>query len=360
MSWFVLAGRNVGFQIGKWPQDFDTQVPVIRDVLMGLQPGQVPNGVTLLAPPPFLNEVGLDIEAGITPVTAIGVENIAGLQEFIVRAQNIRTRFTVQTRASTGTNHPINFIHNIFTGATRLLSLYHLPPYYLEFFVVDPGPPVKSWRICAPFAFIRNFRWTQRPEDAAQLEVTWFVPYISFDQMNNPPAALVQYVPDAGVLTIREGVLTVSGGSGDVVDISLLNTERIVTDLSIEINNDLREVYTFSLAGDITNEAIRKLLRVFNAIFEGRSTITGSFTFIYPAFMGSLNLAQPQTLKRLTFAYYEAAGSGYTPTPQPVYYIRVLDAKILSARVTFALEQMLSFNCSFQALDIEAGLGAPS
>jgi len=357
MAWYVLAGRNVGFRIGRWASNFYQNVPVIKDVLQGLQPGAVPTGVTLLTPQCYLNEVGLDIDAGITPIVAIGVENIASLEEFIVRAQNIRTRFTVQS--TNGTSHPISFIHNLIEGATRLGGLYHLPPYFLDFYVVDTavGTPgiLGGYRVCAPFAFVRNLRWTQRPDDAAQVEITWFVPYVSFDTFSGS-ITLVQYLVDAGIFIAREGVLQVTASGSDVIDLTALSQDRIVTDLTIELNNDLREVYTFSLAGDITTEAIRRLLRVFNAIFEGRSTVSGSFTMIYPALLGSLNLAQPQAFKTLTFTYYEAAGSGYSQNPVPVYKVEIVDAKVLSARVNFATEQMVSLSCNFQGLDFNAQL----
>lgn len=356
MAWYVISGRNVSFQIGKWSSTFYQDVPVIQDVISG---GGVPTGVTILPNPCFLNDVGIELSAGITPIVAIGVENIAALEEFIVRAQNIRTRFTIQTLAAGQTVGPIDFVHSLISGSTRLLEsdtppFPHLNPYFLDFYVVDPavGTPgiLNAWRVCAPFAFIRNLRWIQRPEDAAQLEITWFVPYISFQPVTT--VVPVTYTLDAGILISREATLSVEATGSDVIDLSRLTSDRIISDLTIEINNDLREVYTFSLPTDITTGSIRRLLRVFNAIFEGRSTITGNFTMIYPAMLGSLNLAQPQAYKTMTITYYEAAGSGYTATPRSVYSITLHDVKILDSRVTFAQEQMVTLAATFQALDI--------
>jgi hypothetical protein len=374
MSWFVLSGRNVGFRIGKWAPDFEATVPVIRDVLYGLGDAtSVPPGVTILTNPCFLNEVDIDMSAGVNPIVALGVENIASLEEFIVRAQNVRTRFTVQSQQAGATSGPIDFVHNLISGATRLgtsvgANTYHLPPYFLDFFVVAPpvgilGPPVKVWRLSAPFAFIRNLRWTQRPEDAAQLEITWFVPYIFFGDVGTSVPTLSSYDASAGVLIVREAVFDIAseeaGGTDNVLDLNAFQSQRIVTDFSIEINNDLREVYTASLPSDMAaaNEAVRRTLRVFNAIFEGRSTITSSFTVIYPGGLkGSLNLAMPQVLKKISFTYYESAGAGATEPPVPVYSLILRHAKVLDSRLALATEQQIVLTTNVQAMDIEAVL----
>jgi hypothetical protein len=373
MPWFVLSGRNVGFRIGKWGSDFEADVPVIRDVIHGLSDAtSVPEGVTILTNPCFLNEVDIDMSAGINPIVALGVENIASLEEFIVRAQNVRTRFTVQSQRAGATSGPIDFVHNLISGATRLgtsvgANTYHLPPYFLDFFVVAPpvgvlGTPVKVWRLSAPFAFIRNLRWTQRPEDAAQLEVSWFVPYIFFGDVGTSVPTLSSYDASAGVLIVREAVFDIASeeaGSDNVLDLATFQSQRIVTDFSIEINNDLREVYTASLPADMAaaNEAVRRTLRVFNAIFEGRSTITSSFTVIYPGGLkGSLNLALPQVLKKISFTYYESAGAGATEPPVAVYRLTLRNAKVLESRVALATEQQIVLTTNVQAMDIEAVL----
>jgi hypothetical protein len=373
MPWFVLSGRNVGFRIGKWAPDFEATVPVIKDVLHDLPDAtSVPDGVTILTNPCFLNEVDIDMSAGINPIVALGVENIASLEEFIVRAQNVRTRFTVQSQQAGATSGPIDFVHNLISGATRLgtsvgTNTYHLPPYFLDFFVVAPpvgalGTPVKVWRLSAPFAFIRNLRWTQRPEDAAQLEITWFVPYIFFGDVGTSVPTLSSYDASAGVLIVREAVFDIASeetGTDNVLDLDTFQSQRIVTDFSIEINNDLREVYTVSLPSDMddANEAVRRTLRVFNAIFEGRSTITSSFTVIYPGGLkGSLNLALPQVLKKISFTYYESAGAGATEPPVPVYRLALRHAKVLDSRVALATEQQIVLTTNVQALDIEAVL----
>jgi hypothetical protein len=229
MPWFVLSGRNVGFRIGKWASDFEATVPVIKDVLYGLPSAtSVPAGVTILTNPCFLNEVDIDMSAGINPIVALGVENIASLEEFIVRAQNVRTRFTVQSQQAGATSGPIDFVHNLISGATRLgtsvgTNTYHLPPYFLDFFVVAPpvgalGTPVKVWRLSAPFAFIRNLRWTQRPEDAAQLEITWFVPYVFFGDVGTSVPTLSSYDASAGVLIVREAVFDIASEEEDETD----------------------------------------------------------------------------------------------------------------------------------------------
>jgi hypothetical protein len=373
MPWFVLSGRNVGFRFGKWGSDFEATVPVIKDVLHGLTDAtSVPTGVTVLTNPCFLNEVDIDMSAGINPIVALGVENIASLEEFIIRAQNVRTRFTVQSQQAGATSGPIDFVHNLISGATRLgtsvgTNTYHLPPYFLDFFVVAPpvgalGTPVKVWRLSAPFAFIRNLRWTQRPDDAAQLEVTWFVPYIFFGDVGTSVPTLSSYDASAGVLIVREAVFDIASeetGTDNVLDLATFQSQRIVTDFSIEINNDLREVYTASLPSDMgtTNGAIRRTLRVFNAIFDGRSTITSSFTVIYPGGLkGSLNLAMPQVLKKISFTYYESAGAGATEPPVPVYRLTLRNAKVLDSRVALATEQQIILTTNVQAMDIEAVL----
>jgi hypothetical protein len=369
MSWYILSGRHVSFRVGKWASDFQSTVEVIQDVLDGLGPTALPTGVTEIQNPCFLNEVGIEMSAGINPIVAIGVENIAALEEFIVRAQNIRTRFTIQSQAAGATSGPIDFVHEIMKGATRLgtepgQTLYHLPPYFLDFFVIAPqvgGAGVaKVWRVCAPFAFVRNLRWTQRPEDAAQLEITWFVPYIHFADIGTATPPMVQYNPSAGVFIVREVVFdaSVESGTENILDLTALSNQRIVTDFTIEINNDLREVFTVSKGTDITTERVRRTLRVFNAIFEGRSTITSNFTIVYPGGLrGSLNLALPQALKKIAFTYYEAAGTGaYGGTPTPIYRLTLRMAKVLDSRVNFAMEQMITLGVTVQALDLDAEL----
>ena len=375
MSWYVLSGRHVGFRVGKW--DVANLPSVVQDVLYGLSnPADLPTGVTVIDNPCFLNDVGFDLSAGITPIVAIGVENIAALQEIVVRAQNIRTRFTIQSQAAGASSGPIDFVHEIMKGSTRLgvepgRGIYHLPPYFLDFFVVSPPigggtTPQKVWRVCAPFAFVRNLRWTQRPEEAAQLEITWFVPYISFDDIGTNLPVLTGYNPDAGVFISRELVFNAdvetTGDTDNVLDLSVLNNQRLVTDFTFEINNDLREVFTASLPSDMASGTegvrIRRLLRVFNAIFEGRSTITSNFTVIYPgALKGSLNLALPQALKKISFTYYEAAGAGASiDAPIPIYRITLRQAKVLDGRITFAQEQMVTITATVQALDVEVEL----
>jgi hypothetical protein len=373
MGWYILSGRHVSFRVGKWATNFQSTVDVIQDVLYGLSdPVGLPTGVTAISNPCFLNEVGIEMSAGITPIVAVGVENIAALEEFIVRAQNIRTRFTVQSQAAGASSGPIDFIHEIMKGATRLgtepgQALYHLPPYFLDFFVIAPqvgGTGIaKVWRVCAPFAFVRNLRWTQRPEDAAQLEITWFVPYISFADIGTATPPLVQYNPSAGVFIVREVAFNaeVEAGTENVLDLTALSNQRIVTDFTVEINNDLREVFTVSKTADITgsnSEKIRRTLRVFNGIFEGRSTITSNFTIVYPGGLtGSLNLALPQALKKIAFTYYEAAGTGaYSGTPTPIYRLTLRMAKVLDSRVNFAMEQMITLGVTVQALDLDAEL----
>jgi hypothetical protein len=373
MGWYVLSGRNVSFRVGKWPSNFETTVGVIQDVLDGLSNSTaLPAGVTVISNPCFLNDVGIEMSAGITPIVAIGVENIAALEEFVVRAQNIRTRFTVQSQAAGATSGPIDFIHEIMKGATRLgtlpgQTLYHLPPYFLDFFVIAPrvgGAGIdKVWRVCAPFAFVRNLRWAQRPEDAAQVEITWFVPYVHFADIGDATPPLVQYNPSAGVFIVREVVFDaeVEAGTENVLDLSALANQRIVTDFTVEINNDLREVFTVSKASDITgagSDKIRRLLRVFNSIFEGRSTITSNFTIVHPGGLsGSLNLALPQALKKISFTYYEAAGTGASAdAPTPIYRLVLRMAKVLDSRINFAQEQMITLGVSVQALDLDAEL----
>jgi len=374
MSWYVLSGRHVGFRIGKWASNFQATVPVIQDVIYSLSnETAVPSEVTIISNPCFLNEVGVEMSAGITPIVAVGVENIAALEEFIVRAQNIRTRFTVQSQPAGADTGPIDFVHELMKGSTRLgvipgTGIHHLPPYFLDFFVIAPpvgggGTPEAVWRLCAPFAFIRNLRWTQRPEDAAQLEITWFVPYIYFKNVGTTVPTLTTYDATAGVLIIREAVFDIqteqSGVDDNVFDLTTFQQKRIVTDFNIEINNDLREVYTASLSSDMGTgaEAIRRTLRVFNAIFEGRSTITSNFTIIYPGGLsGSLNLALPQVLKKISFTYYESAGTGATEPPVAIYRLTLREAKVLDSRVTLAQEQQLVLSATVQALDIEAEL----
>ncbi len=369
MGWYILSGRHVSFRVGKWAPNFQSTVDVIQDVLDGIGPTALPTGVTEIQNPCFLNEVGIEMSAGINPIVAIGVENIAALEEFVVRAQNIRTRFTIQSQAAGATSGPIDFVHEIMKGSTRLgtepgQTLYHLPPYFLDFFVIAPrvgGTGIdKVWRVCAPFAFVRNLRWTQRPEDAAQLEITWFVPYIHFADIGTATPPMVQYNPSAGVFIVREVVFdaSVETGTENVLDLTALSNQRIVTDFTIEINNDLREVFTVSKGTDVTTERVRRTLRVFNAIFEGRSTITSNFTIVYPGGLtGSLNLALPQALKKVAFTYYEAAGTGaYTGTPTPIYRLTLRMAKVLDSRVNFAMEQMITLGVTVQALDIEAEL----
>jgi hypothetical protein len=68
-------------------------------------------------------------------------------------------------------------------------------------------------------------------------------------------------------------------------------------------------------------------------------------------------LALPQALKKISFTYYEAAGTGASAdAPTPIYRLVLRMAKVLDSRINFAQEQMITLGVSVQALDLDAEL----
>jgi len=300
---------------------------------------------------PYLQSVSFTAEAGITQVTALGLDNPAALEEIAIGLQDVSVDCLMQAvdeakalfrlfKRVSDSNDPA-YMHWPFVNLRVFLVGY---TYYQG--GLQSGK-VYTWDIWS--AIPRTLSLNQPESGATTLRVTFGGGYI-YTAVQDTTVPPVSYDISKGILNVFEGRVIFYDDANPPQPLNL-DLPLYITSLSFDINNTVNAFHTF-LANNFTDAKFMRAVRVPRAIMTGIQTITGSMSVYAPReIVARLNINKLQRFGQIDILYYPYAGAN-APSEVPTTHefgIRLYNVKVVRSSVSLAPDRAVSLNINFQA-----------
>ena len=300
---------------------------------------------------PYLTSVSFTVEGGVTPVTALGLDNPAAVEEIAIGLQDVTIECLLQAVDETFA------LFNMFKRVTDTNdpAYMHWPLLNVRVYLVGysyyqgglQSGRLFTWDIwsCIP----RSISLNQPEGGAATLRVTLGGGYI-FAGVMTGTAPAVSYNISKGILNVFEGRVIFYDDSNPPQPINT-DLPLYISSLSIDINNTVNSFHTF-LANNFSDAKFMRAVRLPRALMDGVQTITGSMTLFAPRdIMARLNINKLQRFGMIDILYYPYAGAN-APSSVPSTHefgLRIFNVKVIRSSVNLAPDRMVGLNINFQA-----------
>lgn len=288
---------------------------------------------------PYLREIRLRTTSGIEPVTAIGVESIAALEEVLVDFQEVEFQMLAQ---------PTSVCKALWSKALRSGSM-HLP--FLGVRVLLPSTETEAVGLEIQNCIASRADFEQPTDGPATLRMTLsggyvrVVPLTSQSQMDNFVAAM-SYNTSAGIILIREGTITITEQGSQTPLIAPMR----VASFSLRINNRLEALHTFQDFTGLTTDNLQAI-RLWNALYEGRAEYTGTLTaYVYPL-PKSITAAKVPVVD-MTLNWYPLVGQSQPTVGNPELTITVTGARFRSVDVPATPDRPVALDVEYEAVSV--------
>lgn len=348
MPTFVLSGAHVGAKFGIFKTLDLINAGAGQNYLLGKHaaiPTTLLDGGTFYDFP-YLQSIAITVEGAVQPVQAIGLQNIAALEEVAIAFQDITVEMLAQ---------PIPALEKIFNMFKRTSSTYnHYPFVALRLGVrgvyYKEGGDFRNALIdiwsCVP----RQLTFNQPEGGAATLRLSLGGGYI-YAEVPSTTDVSVAYNINKGILNVYEGVLKFfadeTGNNPILQDVPFY-----VSSLSLDIRNTVNPIHTF-LGGNFSDEAYLKAVRLWRAVMDAIQIVEGNMTVYIPKDITTqLNINKLTKVGRMDIIYYPFAGSSAPSSGLPSNYemkISLFNVKFTRSNTNIAPDRAIQWTVNFNA-----------
>lgn len=348
MPTFALSGAHVGAKFGIFKTLDLINAGAGQNYLLGKH-GTIPTSLLdggVFYDFPYLQSIAITFEGSVQTIQAIGLQNIAALEEVAIGFQDITIELLAQ---------PIPAMEKIFSMFKRTSTTYnHYPFVALRLGVKGAyyreggnfrNALIDIWS-CVP----RQLSFNQPEGGAATLRLTLGGGYIYTEFPSNTDVS-VAYNINKGILNVYEGVVRFyadeQGNNPILPDIPFY-----ISSLSIDIRNTVNPFHTF-LGGNFTDESYMKAVRLWRAVMDAIQVVEGSVTLLTPRDITTqLNLNKLTQVGRMDILYYPFAGSSAPSSGVPSNYemkISLYYVKFTRSNTNITPDRVLQWTVNFNA-----------
>lgn len=349
MPTFVLSGAHVAAKFGI----FDTAALMnyAQNKLLGahetIPPSLIKDNGTFYDFP-YLSSIAVTIEGGVRQIQALGLENVAALEEEGIGFNDV----TIECFAQ-----PIPAMAKIFSLFKRTAESYnHFPfaairacargTYYTEESGGGFGNAWLDFWACVP----RTLTFSQPTGSPATIRLSLGAGYIYHTVPVTTPFT-ISYNIEKGILNIFEGVMKLyadtSGNNPIMADFPLF-----VSALTFDIRNTVNPIHTF-LADNFSDEKFMRAVRMWRALMDAIQVVEGNFTVLMMRKDATmLNVNELQRVGRIDILYYPFAGYSAPDTGVPSNYemrITLYNVKFTRSSTNITPDGALQWTTNFVA-----------
>ncbi len=348
MPTFVLSGAHVGAKFGI----FDTTqlINYAENKLLGAAeviPTPLIKGGTFYDFP-YLSSISLTVEGGVRQIQAIGLQNLAALEEEGIGLQDVSIECMVQ---------PIPAMEKIFSLFKRRAEFYNHFPFVAiragakgVYYFGNPsgfGNALIDVWACVP----RSLTFNQPAGNPATLRLSLGGGYIHAEIPYTQPFS-ISYRIDKGILNIFEGVIKLYNTQNQRI---LPEFPLLVSSFSMDIRNNINPYHTF-LQDTFTQSKFIKAVRMWRALMDAIQIVEGNFTVLtIHNEITLLNINQLTQVAKMEIEYYPFVGSSYpgSPPTNPEMKITLYNVKFTRSSTNITPDGALQWTTNFMTSNPE-------
>lgn len=345
MPTFILSGAHVAAKFGIF--NTDALLNYGENKLLG-KAAYIPDSLlqgNAFMDFPYLSSIAVTVEGGVRQVQAIGLPNIAALEEEAIGFQDV----TIEVLAQ-----PLQSLRQLFSIFKRTAAnRYHFPFVALRcavrglYYIEEEG---KGWAdawldfwACVPRTITFN-----QPEGApATVRVTLGAGYIH-PQIPAPSSFSMFYDISKGILNIFEGVMELYDSANNRI---LPEFPLLVTSFSLDIRNTINPLHTYMMR-TFSDPLFMRAVRMWRALWDGIQNVEGNFTVVTMNRSATfLNVNKLRSVARIEIKYYPFVGANAPTTPptNPEFTIRLYNVKFTRSTTNIRPDGALQWTTNFVA-----------